>query len=457
MIRTLVIPNITWGGRGKDLTQDSYVDFLYRFILAMKYKRQDIYWYVLIPDYDDEKEFGKKSKEQTKLVMKKLRFPNLKIIKIKIPRMPFNRIHFDFFELKQKINWKEEPIDLIFCNQPELMKQYRVFFSSLTNLVPPVIGYSHFFEFSSLNWEGVFDLGISGILVMDKCFLNTQAQKEEVIKEASKTFNQTALNKLQRILKPFPPIVMDTQVRTGNKTPKKRIVWNHRLGDEKGYKFFENTIKELRKQRQDFELWCPLMKPKQKLSKENWVLIGNNIPKKKYYEELRDCWVGVSGKQRYKGWSIATTDGLMNGVPYLMYDDDYYKELNEGGDFYKNKKELLKLLNLYLDNKKHRNKMSIQAHENILHNQNYKKRINEVSKLIDKIVLSGKSMDTTISGISVVKLIKKMKRISHKKMLKEMNWGLSIKVLPYRRTILNTKGIKEEPDNPKSIYTYKKQ
>ena len=36
---------------------------------------------------------------------------------------------------------------------------------------------------------------------------------------------------------------MDTQVRTGSKTPKKRIVWNHRLGDEKGYKFFENTIK----------------------------------------------------------------------------------------------------------------------------------------------------------------------------------------------------------------------
>ena len=54
MIRTLVIPNITWGGSNKkNLLQDSYIEFLYKFMLGMKSVRQDIFWYILLPKYKE--------------------------------------------------------------------------------------------------------------------------------------------------------------------------------------------------------------------------------------------------------------------------------------------------------------------------------------------------------------------------------------------------------------------
>ena len=49
-----------------------------------------------------------------------------------------------------------------------------------------------------------------------------------------------------------------------------------------------------------------------------------------YYKKLQECCVGFSPKQLYGGWSVATTDGMMNGVPYIMYGDLYYEELNKG-------------------------------------------------------------------------------------------------------------------------------
>ena len=52
-----------------------------------------------------------------------------------------------------------------------------------------------------------------------------------------------------------------------------------------------------------------------------------------YYKKLQECRVGFSPKQTYGGWSVATTDGMMNGVPYIMYGDLYYEELNEDADF----------------------------------------------------------------------------------------------------------------------------
>ena len=45
----------------------------------------------------------------------------------------------------------------------------------------------------------------------------------------------------------------------------------------------------------------------------------------------------------------ATTDGMMNGVPYVMYDAEYYHELYEIGDFFENDHDALMLLNTYLD------------------------------------------------------------------------------------------------------------
>ena len=115
---------------------------------------------------------------------------------------------------------------------------------------------------------------------------------------------------------------------------------------------------------------------------EPYVVIGLNETKRKYLETLRKCCVGVNGEQTYGGWSIATTDGNMCGVPYIQYDADYYRELNGGSDFYKGKDELIQLLNEYLDKPSYRNQMAKQTIENLILKVNLEKKIKSVSKKI---------------------------------------------------------------------------
>ena len=90
--------------------------------------------------------------------------------------------------------------------------------------------------------------------------------------------------------------------------------------------------------------------------------------------------MGFSPKQKYGGWSVAMTDGMMNGVPYIMYDDTYYHELNAKGDFFKNDDEALMLMNTYLDNPDFRNEQAEQALDCIRENLIYKDKIFEMIK-----------------------------------------------------------------------------
>ena len=440
MIRTLVIPNITWGGSSKkNLLQDSYVEFLYKFLLGMKSNRQDIFWYILLPKYD-----GKESK-QTKETKKRLSFPNTHFIEIKVPRAPLNRIHFDVNELHKKIKTREYGIDLIFSHQPEITNQYKVFFSNKKNFEPPIIGYSHFFEFSNVGWVGSFLNSLIGILEMEVCYLNTEDQKQMVLKESAKTFNSDIVKKLDSKLKVFPPMIMPRNIRPSKDgTYNKTIVWNHRTDSTKSFNDFQSAIWDLRKQRDDFRVWIPLMDKSNLMSKLDYVDIGNNETKQKYFDGLRKCCVGVNGKQSYGGWSIATTDGNMCGIPYLQYDADYYRELNDGADFYKNKSELIELLNKYLNKPSYRNKMAEQTIENLILNHNLEKKIGIISKKIDSVRNKVKASKTPKSD-DIIKIIESKGQISQKELFSNINANVGglRKFDGYRKRILQHDKISE--------------
>ena len=140
---------------------------------------------------------------------------------------------------------------------------------------------------------------------------------------------------------------------------------------------------ELWKQRQDFKVWIPLLKS----STRPYITI-NKYDKKDYYNELRKCRVGYSPKQEYAGWSVATTDGIMNGTPYIMYDALYYKELNPTADFFKTNEEAIKLLNLYLDDDGHRHEQSIMGLMHCIDNliYEYEDDMQQMLDYFDKIV-----------------------------------------------------------------------
>ena len=439
MIRTLVIPNITWGGKGKNLLQDSYIEFLFKFMLGMKSVRDDIFWYILLPKYK-----GKYSK-QTLDARKRLTFPNTHFIGIEIPRQPLNRVQFNAIELHDKIKTREYAIDLIFNHQPELNNQYKVFFEQMKNFMPPIIGYSHFFEFENVGWHGSFQHGITGIMEMEICYLNTEKQKQMVIEESKKTFNKDVVSRLDKKLKVFPPMIVPKNIRPpkdGNY--EKTIVWNHRTDGTKSFNFFLGAIEQLRRERQDFKVWIPLLDSSSFMSKVEWVVTGNNETKRKYFDGLRRCCVGVNGEQSYGGWSIATTDGNMCGVPYIQFDADYYRELNDGADFYKDRKELIKLLNKYLNQKSYRDKMSKQTMDNLVANVNLEKKIKSVSSKIDSVLKRVKVPKGDKVG-RLINMVKDNGRITQHKLFSQKfgKIGGQLKFDGYRKGILEEADISE--------------
>ena len=98
MVRILLIPNIAYHLGRNDLADDSYLEFLNLTIELMKQKRDDLFWYVVIPCIDV------RNRNKLKSLRKKLDHSNTYFIEMDIPIRPLNHIHFNVNELKQKLS-----------------------------------------------------------------------------------------------------------------------------------------------------------------------------------------------------------------------------------------------------------------------------------------------------------------------------------------------------------------
>ena len=154
--------------------------------------------------------------------------------------------------------------------------------------------------------------------------------------------------------------------------------------------------------------------------------------------------MGFSPKQKYGGWSVATTDGMMNGVPYIMYDDTYYKELYPHGDFFENDHEALMLLNTYLDDPKYRNEEAQKSLDYMSSSMVYKNEIIKMSEYMDDLLARQKVMRATkiLSDTETDKLEKIIEFIkkgaaTKQQIMDYLGWGRGIKWSPYRRALMN--------------------
>ena len=466
MIRILLFPNISNSSKRNNLHKVSYLQFLENLIEMMYKKRKDIFWYIVIPKEIDENK-GKKGNLKSKL-----NFPNTHFIELNIPASPLSKIHFDTNELNEKIKWREFPIDLVFCHKPEITRQIRLFFKSSTNLNPPILGYLHLFELPEINWEGVFEYIIFGVTEMDVCFLNTPLQKQMVHDQARKIFSTSICGELHEKIHVFPQVTVPRNIRPGRSGRyEKIIVWNHFVDDKVNFLDFEKTILTLRRERNDFKVYIPLMNENHRLSTEyRWVETDDNTNKKKHLEKLRKCCVGVSPKNLYGEWRKATIEGNSCGIPYIMYNELYYKDINKDADFFNTRKQLLTLLNNYLDDSKYRNEMAGKAIENLIMRHNMKSKLNTLNSMINVIQRKKRPIRSKKTN-EMIKLIKERKVITHKALFKhkKVEWKIGEKIDGYRKSILNTKGIEEIDirDNKnqafrkkyewKSIYRYSKK
>ena len=408
----LVYPNITYQ---KDLEKDSYVVVLCNIIKELNKIRDDIYWTIISPRQIDS-----------------LDFDNTEQIILPLPSYPnAMRTHFDFKTIIREIDWKKKHYDIVYTHLPEHALQLKNLLYNNTNINPSFIGYTHWTEFPEItNYDmTVMDVNFLGILEMERCGINTQGQKNLVIKNAKTHLNDDVVNRLDEILEPqylgweIPKYKKQT-------TDKKIIVFNHRPHKYKNFDWFLKQMDRLWNHRQDFEVWVPLIDSVSKpyMTNDKYDRFG-------YFSKLSSCYLGVSCEQRYGGWAISATDGMSVGVPYMFSDNDYYHELaNDAGIYYDGGDEFFGKINNLLDNKNLRNDWSDKSLERFEQGK-WETAINQFDNMLNETISNLPTIGETDSYKRILDFIHKKKSVSKADILDYLNWGVRISFTSYRNRL----------------------
>ena len=414
-VRILTYPNITFQ---KELEKDSYIQVIKNQIKLLNEIRDDLWFYLILPKPVPSLQFDNVIQLYTEFET----YP------------PTMRSNWAVDTMKKMFNGRMD-FDLIMSHLPEHTHQLVNTMYNLSHHMPPVFGYCHWFDLKEVvAWpKDSFLQNITGLLEYDRCYLNTQHQKDLVLNQAKETFNDATIEKLDSILTvQHLGVNREDIVSEINETPEKIIVFNHRPDTYKHFKEFMAVCDELWKLRQDFKVWIPLLdKPNRE------YVITDKGDKQWYYNKLKSCYVGFSPKQKYGGWSVATTDGMMNGVPYIMYNDTYYKELHPQGEFFDNDHDALMTLNTYLDDPQYRNEEASRALDCIRSSLIYKDKIVEMNNYMNDLLSRQKVMGDSEKLKEIIEFIKKSKSVTKYEMTKFVGWGRGIKWTPYRRALMN--------------------
>ena len=425
-VRILVYPNITFQ---EDLDKDSYIQVIKNQISLLNQIRDDLWFYLILPRH-----------------VTSLAFDNVTQWYVPLPTYPQTmRSHFDVFKM-QKMLHKGLDFDLVMSHLPEHTHALENTMYNVTHHMPPVFGYCHWFDLKGVvTWsKDSFLQNVTGLLEMDRCYLNTQHQKDMVLNQARETFNDDTIDRLNNILEvQHLGVYREDIVSNINDKPDKVIVFNHRPDTYKHFNQFIAVTDKLWKMRQDFTVWVPLLDAGNHDTANRfreYVDVEKSdstvSEKMNYYNQLKKCYMGFSPKQKYGGWSVATTDGMMNGVPYIMYDDTYYKELYPHGDFFENDHEALMLLNTYLDDPKYRNEEAQKALDYMSSSMVYKNEIINMSEYMDDLLNRQKVMSDTDKLKEIIEFIKKG-AATKQQIMDYLGWGRGIKWSPYRRALMN--------------------
>ena len=419
--KVLVYPNITYM---KDLEKDSYVVVLGNIIRELNKIRDDLFFTIISPSHINSLDFD--NTEQ--IIAPQISYPNSM------------RMAFPFKEVFSNIKWKESDYDIVYSHLPEHTGNLKNLLCNSTNISPVFIGYTHWTEFKEItNYEYQVGLAynIVGLLQMSECGINTQAQKNLVLKNAKEYFNDDVVSKLDKILQPqylgweIPKYEKQT-------TDKNIIVYNHRPHTYKNYPWFLEQMDRLWEKRKDFEVWVPLAE-----SREREYITNEKFDRVGYFSKLSSCLVGVCCRQKYEGWAVSATDGMSVGIPYLFSDDMSYHELADGaGIYYKDGDDLITKIEELIDTPDLRNEWSDKALWRFKFSV-WDEAIHQFNSMIDNAIdeLPMLKADTD-SYNKVVDFIHKKKSVTKKEILEYLGWGVRISFSGYRNRLRNESTIR---------------
>jgi hypothetical protein len=410
--KILVYPNITYM---QDLEKDSYVVVLRNVIKELNKIRDDIHFTILSPTE-----------------IQSLVFENTTQIPINLPSYPnAMRTHFNFTELKNILKWKSTDYDVLYSHLPEHTDQLVNLFSNNTNITPKVVGYCHWYEVpeNTAYNKTMLMANFAGMLEMEECGVNSEWLKSLVLEKAGDIYQDKYVDRLKEIIQPH--YLGIDKVDMKSKPKGNSIVFNHRDNEYTGFRWFVKQMDKLYEKRQDFTVYTTLTDMNKPYSKRMKIHDRNE-----YLKFLKSMKVGVGCFDKYSAWSIATTDSLSMGVPYVLPNKLCYPEM-VGKDYpllYDN--DFLDKIEKVLDDDNVRDKAVKYLKKDI----NSFKWESRVPKWFsdwnflqpDKFDMIG---DNSESYKRIVDYIHKENSVTKKDILEHMGWGVRISFSPYRNKL----------------------
>ena len=442
----LCVPNIT---SQNNLDKDSYVLVMHNVIKELNKIRDDLFFHLPITKFCKQLDFG-----------------NTKQYIFKMPSFPNSmRAHYDFYQWNEVLNAKIIEMDIIWSHLPEQTTNIKNHCHNTYSQDIPVIGYSHWIENSEFapNWKTTFyHNNITGMLQMDKCGLNTQTQIDALLEEATEYYSQKTIDKLRNIM---TPLYLGIETNKINEFPSfetdKVIVFNHRAKEYRGWKRFIKIIQELRKQRQDFKVYCSMIDPsgiqilKKTFDDISFFDFDGPDDRDEYIRKLENCRFGFHGGSR---WAMSSQDGLCKGVPYVFEIGNETGELfgHKMETGFKTTDEAVELFNRMLDDNDWRNKQSQLAINHCGDVHSWGNRIIPFNKMIDDAIVKQTS-DMIQSGDKkndIVDFIKTKRMVDTKTMSDYLGWGKQIGFRRYRNYLRSIDGIYTTVINKKEYYVW---
>jgi len=335
-MRVLVIPNYTNFGQVKDINRDSFL-LVFKSFLDNTQIGKEWEWVLPYPGGGMHNHPG---------IINTFEYPNVTMLQMDpIDCFPAKmRVDYPHKFFEKTIEKYEGEFNLVWSHLPEWTNLFKI--SRIYNKLQPIIGYCHWSEIpeNGARTENSFWTNIRGILQMEVCGVNSNYQKDVILKNAALDFKPHIVEKLDKIIQPWY-LGCDTATPS-NGYDDKTIVFNHREGVYTGSKWFFETMDELWKERQDFKVYTTL----KEMGKPYTKYIGA-ADRKVYLNQLSKAHFGVGTFQGYSAWSMSTTDGFSVGVPYLLPNDFCYPEM-VGDDYpllYNGKKEFKEMVIKLLD------------------------------------------------------------------------------------------------------------
>jgi hypothetical protein len=154
----------------------------------------------------------------------------------------------------------------------------------------------------------------------------------------------------------------------------------------------------------------------------------------KYLQSISNSLVGVGTFEKYSAWSVSVTDGLSQGIPYLLPNKLVYPEMLGKAYplFYNSKEEFVTILNKILDNPKLVNETKSYLKKE-LPKFTWENRVRKWFNSWN--IFDFDTANRTMRYEKILKFIKSQKSVSKEQILKHMGWGIRIPFSPYRHLL----------------------